>query len=75
MELERENASHAEQSGDRETVLIGVGLSPAESRALRAFDAEGAAATQARWLEAATVDGATARVRVLRERGVACVGW
>ena len=53
-------------------MLIGVGLSPAEWRALRAFESEIAAATAARWLEAATVDGARTRLHLLRERGVPC---
>jgi len=53
-------------------MLLGVGLSPAEWRALQAFENEIEAATPIRWLEAATVDGARARLRLLRERGVAC---
>ncbi len=72
MELERERTARGENGSVREAVLIGVGLSPAEWRALRAFDSEIEAATGTHWLEAATVDGARARLRLLRERGVAC---
>lgn len=74
MELERERASSGEAGYDRETVLIGVGLSPAEWRAVRAFAADVELSTPTRWLEAATVEGALARLRLLRERGAACVG-
>ena len=75
MELERETASRDSEGTERETVLIGVGMSPAEWRALRAFEAEVEVSTRARWLEAATVDGALARLRVLHDRGAACIGF
>jgi signal transduction histidine kinase len=60
LELERERTARGENGSVREAVLIGVGLSPAEWRALRAFDSEIEAATGTHWLEAATVDGAGA---------------
>lgn len=74
MELERERASRDADGSDRETVLIGVGLSPAEWRAVRAFASEVELSTRTQWLEAATVEGALARLRLLRERGAACIG-
>ncbi len=75
MEVERERTSRDSEGTERETVLIGVGMSPAEWRALRAFEAEVEASTRTRWLEAATVDGALARLRVLHDRGAACIGF
>ena len=74
MELERERASRGAVGNERETVLIGVGLGPAEWRALRAFESEVEVSTPTRWLEAATVDGALARLRLLHERGAVCIG-
>ncbi|MEO8197686.1 MAG: ATP-binding protein [Thermoanaerobaculia bacterium] len=74
MELEREQTSRGADGSDRETVLIGVGLSSAEWRAVRAFASEVELSTRTRWLEAATVEGALARLRLLRERGAACIG-
>ena len=74
LEPEWERTARVMDSSERETVLIGVGLGPEEGRALRAFAAEVEALTGTRWLEAATVDGALARLRLLRERGVACAG-
>jgi PAS domain S-box-containing protein len=74
LELERERESQGADGSERETVLIGVGLSPAEWRALRAFAPEVEASTRQRWLEAATIEGALARLRLLRERGAACIG-
>ena len=46
MEVEREQTARGENGSVREAVLIGVGLSPAEWRALRAFDSEIEAATR-----------------------------
>lgn len=74
MEPEWEKTAGAVDGTDREAVLIGVGLGPAEVRALRAFAGEVEVSTRTRWLEAATVDGALARLRLLRERGAACIG-
>lgn len=74
MELERERASRPADGNERETVLLGVGLGPAEWRALRAFEAEVEAATRVRWLEAATVDGGLTRLRRLHDRGAVCIG-
>ena len=74
MEPEFERTARAVDGTDREAVLIGVGLGPAEVSALRAFAGEVEASTRTRWLEAATVDGALARLRLLRERGTTCIG-
>jgi PAS domain S-box-containing protein len=73
LELERERVAHAAEVREGEAVLVGVGLSPAEWRSLRAFESEIEASTRMQWLEAATVDGALARLRLLHERGAACV--
>lgn len=74
MEPEWSGTAGAGDGDERETVLIGVGLGPAEGRALRAFAADIETATRVRWLETATVDGAVARLRLLRQRGASCVG-
>ncbi len=74
MEPEWGGSARVVDGEERETVLLGVGLGPAEGRALRAFAAEVEAATRTRWLESATVDGALARLRMLRQRGTACAG-
>jgi PAS domain S-box-containing protein len=72
--LERSETFRAPDEEERETVVIGVGIGAAEWRALRAFQTEVESATQTRWLEVASVDGALARLRLLHDKGTICVG-